>query len=144
MKNAKIALILCFIFIAGCGVTREEVRRFMFGMNLSDFENAEQKFSQAVEGDIGKIYAGVLEDIKKCKLEINVREDKDYFLVVYKFDKLYIAAIDTTEVGLRLKSIGQNKTEITAVSDNYELAKFALDIFVTRNIPEPQKKQSPL
>lgn len=143
MTKLKLILIICLVFLTGCA-TKAEVRRFIFGMNLSDFENSEKKFSQTVDKNIDKTYADILEYVKKCRAVINVKEDNDYFLVLYKFDRLFAASIDTTEVGVKLNKVDENKTEISIASDNYELAKFVLNIFVTGNIPEPQKKQKPI
>lgn len=133
----KVILLLFLMLTVGSGCSLNEIKRDFLGITYDYVKGAEKKYTMILDKDISYCFDKIEESLKRMQAKVYQMDKKRNFIIAYKFNKVF-KCIDTTEVGVLMTPLEQNKTQIDIYSRNHELAEFVLaELF-----KEPEQKPS--
>jgi len=124
MKKHIIVTVL-LVFLTGC--TFPVIREVLLGMSSGYVENAPEKYTKVFEKTPLFCYEKTIEAVNGMNAKVEHKDSHKYFIVADRFEKVFPFCIDTTKVGILIKSPGEGKAEVMVASGNYNLAEFVAD-----------------
>ncbi|MGB2705307.1 MAG: hypothetical protein WBC74_00380 [Candidatus Omnitrophota bacterium] len=134
MKRLVVLLLLVFL----CGCSAMQIRQIFLGMSAEDVENSEKKYAKTLDLDAAYCYKTALKSVKDMQARTIHEKPEEYFIVANRFDKAYTLCIDTTELGILIVPLEDDKSRIEVASGNYSLARFVSEELF-RKLQEQEK-----
>ncbi|MDD5173523.1 MAG: hypothetical protein WC419_06960 [Candidatus Omnitrophota bacterium] len=119
MKKLLAALLL----VGLCGCSATQLRQEFFGYSMNDVKNSKTKQVRDFDMNASDCIANIKVILKD--MGAIAREDKrNQYIVADNFQGVFRSSIDTTQVGILITSISENKCRVEIASGNIDLAAF--------------------
>lgn len=117
----KRIILIFLIFFAGCSPV--EFSR-LFGVGLRPFRERGMVYAQTFDQDLSSCYEKINKKLRKVGASFYRGSQKQGFLVVTNFTKVFPQSSASTEVAIFFTEIENLKVQVEVASLNYSLAEF--------------------
>jgi hypothetical protein len=103
-----------------------ELRQEVFGLDKCDVLNSESgshyKKSFNVDKDI--LFDRIIDALKSMNASVYGKDKRNHFIIAMRFDRSFRKCIDTTQVGIVIKTMDNGLSEVIIHSGNYSLGRY--------------------
>jgi len=96
-------------------------------LDKSDVLSAEKQYKKSFNVDKDILFDRIVDTLKGMNASIYGKDRRKHFIVAMRFDRSFRACIDTTEVGILIRSADNGLSEVIVYSGNYSLAEYVAD-----------------
>ncbi|MCX5666292.1 MAG: hypothetical protein NT036_04525 [Candidatus Omnitrophica bacterium] len=125
--------IVLVVLLCGCSAT--QVRQEFLGYSMNDVKNSRNKqmrdFDMSSTDCIAKI-KDVLQDMQAIARE----DETNQYIVADNFQGVFRSTIDTTQVGILVTSVSDNRCRVEVASENIDLAAFVANEIAIKERPK--------
>ncbi|MFC1576437.1 hypothetical protein ACFL3J_02065 [Candidatus Omnitrophota bacterium] len=127
MKKLIIALA---VFLCGCSTM--QIGELFFGMSIQDLKETGKKYTETFSKSPSECFDETIVVLQRMNAKILHKNPGQHFIVANRFNTAYELCIDTTELGVLINAVDNNKSEVVVASGNYSLAEFVSKKVFTR------------
>ena len=122
-KNSmRIALVIFLVFITGC--SGKQIRQECMGLSVEDVKTSAHNYTKEINLGAYTAFEKTKDIIKGLGGSIKRADDLKLFIIAENLDKAFVNSIDTTQVGIVITPVSDNKSQLTLYSGNYYLGNF--------------------
>lgn len=117
----KRLVVIAMILLSGCSTS--QFAKELIGMSAKDVVDSKNKRVKIFEKSPEACFSEMAAAISVMGASITQKDPREHFLAANRFESMFKFCIDTTDVGIVVRPLAANRSEVIVASDSSYLAE---------------------